>query len=1477
VLPDGFTKADVSSITDSGVAYDPADGGYPAGMDPSLNTRSVVVWTGVDVPYDSGVMMARKTLNYTLTIPVGTSVATTHDNDASIISYAAAINTSALPDSQRYYPTDSFDVALGPSGSDEWNTPGTYTRDDSSVHLPSVSIAKTVTSPTDTNNTTTQAVKGEIIHFTYTATVPARTSVQNGVLSDALTTAGNWTIHDTLTTVDYPGGSTAAGASSFTIGADTFTVDPATGRVTFPALYTNDTDADQTFAVHLYVHVKSTASWNHSTTNRRNDTARFASDTQPDVTATSGIYVITPSPTVLKTVSVSTVTAGQTVTYTLTARNNATNNRPTSYDTQIVDCVPAELTGVTLNPSGPSQGSASIVPDAGCSGTRIVWDVGALLSGSANYQTLTFDATVSPASAGFATYTNTAVLTGYSLDDPTADRATYTSSGSRDVTVLGAGLVKDVDAPTATIGEQRDFTVSVTLPADVNFYDTALIDVIPSEISTFNASITCTYGGGGSCLGDLPGGGVALTTSGTTHGWWLGDIFSNSDTRTITLTYSGTVLNVAANTTGHDITDTADLRWATADTIVGPPASAAYTPGETSGTDDATVTVAQPNLTVVKHVNGLDADTVAPGEDFTYSVTVTNTGTSTAYDVTVEDIVPTNVVVDTGSFSASATLTGADATTGGGTIAWGVPSIAVGAGSAVTFTYDATLAPSSYLDASTLTNDATVTGYTSHPLSTPRFDDSVLRTYTGPTADADVTPDFPSPTIVKTASAGPAYIGEAKTFTIEVTNDGTSDAENAEVTDTLPANWVYDAGSTTIDSVAAADPGIAGQVLTWSTLPDLVPTDSFTIEYTAHPDASATWTAANTGSAVDYTNDVTVTVDDVSGASANSSGAYTDSTDETVHIDRADLSIDKAHDPGDDPTAGDSFSWTLTVTNSATSDTAVGPIVVDDTLPADATYSSFTGTGWSVDTSTPGHVIFTHAGPLAANGALPVITVTATLPADLAASTDFTNAASVSAKTFDPDTSNNTDSDPASTVIVADVELVKTSVGGPFTAGDTITWHIDVTNHGPSVASGPFTVIDSLPVTVDWTSVATAGLGWSCDPVNGAGELECAWSTSALAVAGSTDTLTVSATVLPSTVGDVDNTATVSHPTPDPDPDNNTDDTTDTVGTSADLSLAKTTVSVDIPANGTGRFRIEVANAGPSNALDVVVRDTLPGGLTFDDALANLTSAAGDTWVCVRDGGDAALPLCTLTSNAGTMPVGGSSWFEFDVQADATVTAAVLNTATVESTTSDPDLTNNTDDSTTAPELMVHKSAAPASVQRGSQVTYAINVESLSYGATDDVTLVDTIPADLHVDSVGIALASDPSVPDWTDPCVLSGEDVDGYGGVVTCVLDGTLERGRTTPDITIVATVRPSTPPGSILNVAEVFWTDPDDLVAGVFSRDDDAPVSVTLTDAELAATGAAGLPYEIAAGAIALTFGLGLVLAARRRRDDDDQAMAR
>ncbi len=1315
-LPPGILAADVSGISDLGYAADPGDADYPGGasypgvtMDPTLigpfppgDLRSVVVWTGIDVPYDSGTHQAHKTLNYTVTIPIGTSVATTHDNEASIIRYSADINTDPPGTSaQDYYPTDSFDVSHGgATPAIPWNTPGDGTRDDSSVHLPLATLTKSATSPTDTNNSPAQVVKGEIGGFTYVVTIPAYTSVENGLLSDAflLDPSHFWSIETGLTTIEYPGVSATPPPGTpgspgydgaFTVGTTPgFDIDATTGTLDFPALYTNDTGSDQTFTVHLFAHVKGASTWAHGTFH--GDEASFASDTQDTITADSGLTVITPNPTIIKTangVQRETVTVtGQTVTYGFRPQHHR-QSADTAFDTVVTDCVPVGLT-VTTPLGAPTQGTASIVADPTCpvTNTSIVWEVGSLLSGAANYETLTYTATVSPDAAGLATYTNSARITGYSLDDESADRAkysptqvnrtitvlgaeltklvngvatdtasigeeatytltatipasvnfwdaaviddvpselaipadtdftdvsltctyadltpciaadvppgwgtqlptsgtthgwwlgditsagqariltitypgtvrnvdppntaghgivntaklkwdtannatdppsnavypdvksvsprtatltvvepaptidktvapttvtagqvvtytltaanaaglppsydtqvidcvpvalqsvtvtsydgsepvvtiggggcsgtqivwdagtinggtsktatytatvspasagedsytntanltgysaddlaadrrSYTDSDDATVTVLGAALDKGVDVPTATIGEQRDYTISMDIPALVNFYDAAIVDDVPAELAIpadtdfANVTLTCTYADLTPCVAaDLPPGwGTQLPTSGTTHGWWLGDIASRPQDRILTLAYTGTVLNDTTNVAGHNIVNTAVLRWNTESRMDDPPATADHVFDEASGTDTATVTVVEPHVTIVKKVDGEDAITAGATQSFTYDVAIANTGGSTAYDITVTDVIPQYVIVDPLSISVGGGIVGASATTGGGTITWTLSSLAVGAGATHHFSYSGVLADGGYLDGSDLTNVATVTSFASHPLATtPGFTDGVRRTYPvapdpAPWADAVVTPVFPHPVITKTPTESIAYIGESDEFTIVVTNDGDAPATAVVLNDLLPPNWDYDAGSATVSLNGAAgvasEPTVSGQNLNWGVLPDLGVDGYVTIVYTATPNAGATWDTTNTGSGYDHTNSTLTRFQDEGSATENALNALNDppgyvaSTTADVQIHSADLAIDKAHNPALDPTAGSAFSWTLTVTNGEFSDPAEGPIVVVDTLPAAATYIGFTATAPDGRTTCPG-------------------------------------------------------------------------------------------------------------------------------------------------------------------------------------------------------------------------------------------------------------------------------------------------------------------------------------------------------------------------------------------------------------------------------------------------------------------------------------------------------------------------------------------
>jgi uncharacterized repeat protein (TIGR01451 family) len=124
-----------------------------------------------------------------------------------------------------------------------------------------------------------------------------------------------------------------------------------------------------------------------------------------------------------------------------------------------------------------------------------------------------------------------------------------------------------------------------------------------------------------------------------------------------------------------------------------------------------------------------------------------------------------------------------------------------------------------------------------------------------------------------------------------------------------------------------------------------------------------------------------------------------------------------------------------------------------------------------------------------------------------------------------------------------------------------------------------------------------------------------------------------------------------------------------TVGTvtSADLSIVKEDSSPTIVVGDPLIYTIDVSNAGPDDATSVIVTDPLPSELTFDSASTTQGS-------CSESGG-------TVTCDLGDLAVDASATITINTTANAAGT--ITNTATVSSDTSDPDLSNNSDPSTT--------------------------------------------------------------------------------------------------------------------------------------------------------------------------------------------------
>src|SRR5690606_25104125 len=146
-------------------------------------------------------------------------------------------------------------------------------------------------------------------------------------------------------------------------------------------------------------------------------------------------------------------------------------------------------------------------------------------------------------------------------------------------------------------------------------------------------------------------------------------------------------------------------------------------------------------------------------------------------------------------------------------------------------------------------------------------------------------------------------------------------------------------------------------------------------------------------------------------------------------------------------------------------------------------------------------------------------------------------------------------------------------------------------NNGPAAAND-VQVVDALPGGVSFVAaVPSQGMceaGISCQL--GAMELD---ATATITVDGFVASATQTGTVLV-------NTARVDAANGDPYAANNTASATTTVESSADLSIGKVASPSPAVPGAALTYQIVVTNSGPSDALNVIVTDTLPADLASD-------------------------------------------------------------------------------------------------------------------------------------------------------------------------------------------------------------------------------------------------------------------------------------
>ncbi|GAA1182961.1 hypothetical protein GCM10009664_56360 [Kitasatospora gansuensis] len=746
---------------------------------------------------------------------------------------------------------------------------------------------------------------------------------------------------------------------------------------------------------------------------------------------------------------------------------------------------------------------------------------------------------------------------------------------------------------------------------------------------------------------------------------------------------------------------------------------------------------------------------VAPGETFDYTITVTNNGPSQASGLVVTDALPSMLKFI--SSPDSCTAAGRDVT---------CPKLAtLAAKAARSYTIKVQLDPAYAGDGSDVRNQAKAATDSADPDLSNNTSDASTGTLPGP----DPGPYPPAPVkadvaITKKASSSTLVApGEMFDYTVTVINNGPSDASGVVVTDALPSVLKFLSAS---DSCTAA-----GQDVTCPKLATLAAkaSKSYTITVQLDP--------AYAGDGKDVKNQAKAATDSADpDLSNNTSDANTGGLpgpgpgpNPPAPV-KADVAITKKPASAAPVAPGESFDYTVTVTNNGPSD-AKG-LVVTDALPAVLKFVSASDscTAAGQDVTCP------KLATLAAK-ASKTYTITVQLdPAYTGDGSDVRNQAKAATDSADPDLSNNTSDGATGTLpgpgpnppapVKADVAIVKKAASTTLVAaGESFDYTITVINKGPSDASG-VVVTDALPSMLKFVSAS--------DSCTAAGQdVTCPKLATLAAKASKSYTITVQ--LDPGYAGDgkdVKNQAKAATDSADPDLSNNTSDAS-TGGlpgpgpgpnppapVKADVAIVKKAASSTLVAAGESfDYTIAVTNNGPSQASGLVVSDALPSMLKF--------VSASDS--CTANGQDVTCPKVPV------LAAKASRTYTIKVQLDPAYAGDgkdVRNQAKVVTDSPDPDQSNNTSDASTgglpgpgpgpnppapvkADVAIVKKAASTTPVAPGETFDYTVTVTNNGPSDAKGLAVTDELPSMLKFVSA-------------SDSCTATGQNV-------TCSKLGTL------------------------------------------------------------------------------------------------------
>ncbi|MCP9495358.1 MAG: choice-of-anchor D domain-containing protein [Pyrinomonadaceae bacterium MAG19_C2-C3] len=357
----------------------------------------------------------------------------------------------------------------------------------------------------------------------------------------------------------------------------------------------------------------------------------------------------------------------------------------------------------------------------------------------------------------------------------------------------------------------------------------------------------------------------------------------------------------------------------------------------------------------------------------------------------------------------------------------------------------------------------------------------------------------------------------------------------------------------------------------------------------------------------------------------------------------------------------------------------------------------------------------------------------------------------------------------------------------PAHHGRNLTYYLRAINNGSSAATN-VTLTDRLPTGLTFVS-ATPSQG-TCSFASGT--VTC--DLESLAVGADAYVLLV---VIPTRIGNVTNTASVTALQVDTNPANNSATETTEVVAVADIYVGMTASPDPVLVGGTLTYRIVVENYGIDAATGVTLTDTISAGTSFVSVRSTRGTCSGTT---------------TVTCNIGTLANNATATVTLVVRPN--VAGFTSNTATATANEYDPEPINEAGSGATVnavADLAVTMTDAPDPVPLGSNVTYTIVVRNYGASPATGVVLSDTLPAGLTFVSAASTQGT----------CVKTS--------TVNCTI-GNLANNQTAT-VTLVATAAAA---GTLTNTASVSGAETDPNTSNNLNRQSTRVttlVSLTLT----------------------------------------------